>query len=153
MNARESRDYKHLKCKTQTEISGPEFRALSDPMASMKETFCDECDGHFPINEFAWSDTNEKITDYYDRHTSKASEADRFLCSTPGLAILAAGGFCVGVVFGGIICMLIGGMAGFIIALILGLVGAVVGVVVRETVITPKILQKVCGVSDTRNLK
>jgi hypothetical protein len=35
----------------------------------------------------------------------------------------------------------------------MALVGAVGGVIVRETVVTPKIIQRVCGVSDTRELK
>lgn len=153
MNTRESRNYTHSKCKTQTEVSGPEFSALSDPLAGMKETFCAQCDGHFPLSEFVWSDTSEKITDYYARHSKKATDADRFLFSTPGLGLLAGGGFFLGVMFGALLYFAIGGMAGFIVALILGLVGAVAGVVVCETVLKPKILGRVCGVSDTRNLQ
>lgn len=153
MSARESRAYTHLKCKTQTEVSGGEFRALSDPLASMQETVCIQCGDFFPLSEFAWSDTSEKITDYYKRHGKSATDIDRFLCSTPGLGFLAGAGFFLGVMFGVLLYFAIGGIAGFVVALILGLVGAVAGVVAREAVVSPKILQRVCGDTDTRNLQ
>lgn len=55
----ESRTYTHRRCQMQTEMGGPEFRAMSDPLAGMKATFCSHCEDHFPVKEFAWSDSDE----------------------------------------------------------------------------------------------
>lgn len=60
---RTSREYVHHKCKTVTVIEGPEFAALADPLANMTGTYCAECDDAFPITEFAWADTGERISD------------------------------------------------------------------------------------------
>ncbi len=151
--APESRVYTHQRCHSETEVSGPEFKALSDPLADMQKTWCCECSDHFVLNEFTWTDTDEKITDYYDRHSRKASSTDRFLCSTNCLLILAVGGLLIGVVCGVLIGNAAGWLWGTISAVVLGLIGGVAGCIFREAVIAPRVLQRVCGVTDSRHLE
>jgi len=153
MTVPESRDYTHKRCNSDTEVSGPEFEALSDPLANMKRTWCAACEDHFTLDEFVWSDTGERITDYYARHGKNASDLDRFLCSTSGLLLIAAIGLILGVIAGAASGLVVRWLMATIIAVALGLVGAVVGVVVREMVISPLILKRVCGVADSRCLK
>jgi hypothetical protein len=153
MSIPESREYKHQTCKTSTEISGPKFHALSDPLAGMKTTYCGQCDAIFSLNEFVWTDTGESIPDYYERHRRKASENELMLCSNTGLVTLGAIGLLIGFMIGTAICLTIGGWVGVFIAAFMALVGAVGGVIARETVVAPKIIQRVCGVNDTRQLE
>ncbi len=149
----ESRAYLHERCKTETEIGGPEFHALSDPLANMRQTYCAECDRMFPLSEFHWADTRERIPDYYTRHGSKATAADRFLCTNGGLSLLAGGGFLAGIACGVPVGLKAGWFWGTAAAVGLGLVGALLGLVVRETLVSPRILRRVCGVDDTRRLR
>ncbi|QDT13925.1 hypothetical protein [Planctomycetes bacterium K23_9] len=153
MTTPESRCYTHKKCSAETEVSGPEFHAMSDPLAGMNRTFCSQCEDMFSIDEFVWTDTGESIPDYYQRHGRKASDTDRMLCSNQGLLALGGAGLFIGFMIGTAVCLTIGGLTGIFIAAFLALVGAVGGVIFREAVVTPKILQRVCGVSDTRQLK
>ncbi|MFK8112197.1 MAG: phage holin family protein [Rubripirellula sp.] len=153
MNAPESRTYTHQTCRTQTEISGPEFAALADPLAAMEFTYCSACDGHYSLEDFEWSDTRESIPDYYKRHGKKATEMDRFFCSNPGLAFLGGAGFFLGIMLGAFVYLMVGGFVTIIVAVVLGIAGAIAGVVLREAVIGPQIIQRVCGVTDPRSLK
>ncbi|MGB7342693.1 MAG: hypothetical protein WBD20_00620 [Pirellulaceae bacterium] len=153
MTTRESRCYTHAKCKVETEVSGGEFRAMADPLAEMNRTFCGECEDMFPLEEFVWSDTKEPILAYYERHGRKASDNDRLFCSNKGLLALGGAGLFIGFILGTAVCVTVGGLTGIFIAAFMALVGAVAGVIVRETVVAPKILQRVCGTSDPRDLK
>ena len=127
----DSRTYVHLNCQTSTEVSGPEFSALSDPLIGMERTFCTGCDGMFPLDEFAWADTKERIPDYYARHAGQVSAFGRAVGSRTGLFLVTGLG-----------------------AIVLGvLVGVVVGFAVPEFVIKPATIRSAFGVSDTRMLR
>lgn len=79
--APESRNYRHLKCGTETVISGDSIEMTSNPFSNMSRTWCMTCNGFHPVAEYEWSDTGEKITDYYVRHSSAATSFQRLLCS------------------------------------------------------------------------
>ena len=153
MNVPDSRAYTHHECRTQTEVSGGEFAALSDPLVGMEQTFCASCNDHFPVKEFKWSDTDEKISDYYLRHSKKATEMDRFFCSSPSLIFLAGAGMTLGVMFGAMLYLAMRGNAALILTIVFAVVGAVAGVIIREKLLVPQAMQRVCGVPDSRMLK
>src|SRR5215211_4575059 len=94
----ESRSYRHLACGAETEVGGQSFSVVSDPLSSMERTQCASCEAMFPIAEFAWADTNERLTDYYARHSAKATSLQRFLCSKKCMVILWVVGFVGGAI-------------------------------------------------------
>ena len=89
----ESRTYRHQKCGAETVISGEAYAALSDPLSDMSRNSCNE---FFPLADHEWSDTGETITDYYARHSARATGLERFLCSRRFLVISAVIAFPVG---------------------------------------------------------
>ncbi|MEZ6047565.1 MAG: hypothetical protein R3C11_18685 [Planctomycetaceae bacterium] len=79
--APESRTYRHVVCGEVTFVSGDSFESISDPLFDMQRTWCSYCNKMCPIAEYEWVDTGEKITDYYKRHTAKATRLE--LLSAP----------------------------------------------------------------------
>lgn len=153
MRKSESRFYLCTSCGEETEISGPEFLALADPLANMKQTYCVECEEYLPLDQFKWSDTGESIPDYYKRHGAKATNIDRFWCDTSGLLCLGILGLFVGGMLGAVVGMTSGFWFGAIASIVLGLAGGIAGLVIRETVISPRILERVCGTRDVTSLQ
>lgn len=143
--ARTSRDYIHAACESTTTIDGPEFQALADPLAKMQSTWCAECEDHFPISEFSWADTRERISDYYSRYQQQASPAMRFVASRAGMFTFAVALFFLGVPLAMILRSL-WGLAG-------GVVGAVLAIVLHVTVLGPMVLRRVLGTEDPRQLQ
>ena len=149
----ESRSYTHNQCRTETTVEGPEFSAMSDPMARMRTTYCVECGDHFPVAEFAWSDTNEVISDYYARHRKSANASDIWWCGNGGLATLVGIGLVVGVILGIITGLTTTWLFGLIAVVVLAITGAILGVIARESIFSRRIVKRVCGVDDTRMLR
>lgn len=149
----DSRTYTHSKCGTQTTVDGPAFRAVSDPMAGMRTTYCSSCDDQFPVSEYVWSDTDELISDYYSRYRKNASQSDIWWCGNGGLALLVGDGVCVGILLGIGVGLLTNLVLGLIAGVVLAVAGAAGGLFVRETIFSPRITQRVCGVADTRLLR
>lgn len=148
----ESRAYRHLQCGNDTVVSGQAFEVVSNPMSSMERTQCSTCGSMFPITDFAWSDTQENLADYYARHSSSATPMQRLLCSKRfmvALVLLAAlptAAACFYLVRNGSILAKV-------ICLFTGLViGAFIGATVFLQAFAEPIKRKVCGVSDTRQL-
>ena len=114
---------------------------------------CSTCGAMFPITEYSWTDSGETLNDYYARHTTRATDLQRFLCSKKFMvavialfAILAAAG-CYALVAGNdlftrLICVA-GGL----------MIGAMIGMTVFLSGFANPIKRKVCGVSDTRSLR
>jgi hypothetical protein len=150
---KDSRSYTHVRCRTETTVDGPEFRAMSDPMAGMRTTYCAECEDQFPVSEFAWSDTKELISDYYARHRKTATASDLWWCGNGGLAVLAGIGALAGVILGIILCLTTSWLIGLITGVVLAIAGTVSGVATRETLVSQRIVKRVCGVDDTRMLR
>jgi hypothetical protein len=92
----ESRVYRHLHCGSETVISGQAFEVASNPLADMTRTWCNQCNAFFPVTDYQWSDTGETISDYYARHSARATAIERFVCSKKFLIVCALGGLVLG---------------------------------------------------------
>ncbi|MES2792997.1 MAG: hypothetical protein V4719_25520 [Planctomycetota bacterium] len=147
----QSRTYTHSQCGLDTEISGQPFEVASNPMSDMTRTWCSECNAFFHISDFRWADTGETISDYYARHSVRATKLERFLVSKTLMVICAV----TGIVLGGV-----GGYVLFrkdFLALRIFMVPFVAGVGVFVTcglyvMLGYLITKRVCGVGDTRIL-
>lgn len=143
---RTSREYIHRKCRGTTEIDGPEFSALADPLANMVGTYCAECEEFFPIGEFAWADTKERISDYYKRYQQQASPSQRFLASRRGMFVMSGIAGAAGLLIG------ILGLKMPVIGVVLAVVAVVAMLALHTLMIGPMILKQVLGTSDPRQL-
>lgn len=148
----ESRTYRHVQCGSETLVSGQSFEVVSNPMSSMERTFCSSCGVMFPIADYEWCDTGENLAAYYTRHTTNATDLQRFLCSKKFMvalvgfwAVLAAGGCLYLVRDQGLLAKAICLFTGVV-------VGAIIGGAVFLNVFEKPITRKVCGVRDTRLL-
>jgi hypothetical protein len=142
-----------LSCNTETTADGQLFETLSDPLSDMRHTWCDQCNGRFPLAEFAWSDTGEKIPDYYARHGARATRLERFLCSRNFLTFSLIFGFVAGAVLGFLMFREKPGMMKFVMTAFVGGIGVVAFGSLKEFFLAKLILRRVCGVKDTRMLK
>ena len=119
----------------------------------MDGTQCTTCGAMFPISECEWSDTGEKISDYYARHTTSATDVQRFLCSkTFMVAVIVV---CVLLAEIGIYFLLRNENTAVLLFCLVGglMFGAMIGMAVFVSGFANPIKRKVCGVSDTRTLK
>lgn len=149
----ESRAYVHVRCQSSTEISGPEFSSLSDPLVGMIRTYCAGCDEMFPLDEFMWEDTKERIPAFYARHAARVPPLGRMLGSRQGMFALAGVGALLGLLLGIVIGVLAGWLVGSIMIL-LGIIGGLLaGVLIQIFVVSPIIAKKWLGVEDLRLLK
>lgn len=106
------------------------------------------------MDQYVWSDTNESIGDYYTRHRAHARPMDLFWCGNGGLALLVLLAFSDAIFFGLLVGVLLSDWKiGVAVAASLTVAGAIVAVVIRESVVAPKIRRRVCGVEDTRELR
>lgn len=149
----ESRTYRHIRCKSATQVFGPEYTALSDPLLGMVRTYCAECDELFPLDQFVWEDSRERISDFYARHAAKVSPLGRLFGSRNGLFTVAGLGALLGLLSGLLIGSIAGWLMGAIVILIGLIVGTIVGVMVSEYVIRPAIAKHWLGVTDMRMLR
>jgi hypothetical protein len=149
----ESRAYRHVKCGEETVVGGQPFEVVSNPMSSMEQTQCASCGAMFPITEFEWSDTGEKISDYYARHSQSASDLQRFLCSKKFMVALIL--VCVVLTEIGIWFLLRNGDRTVLIFCLVGgvMIGGIIGMAAFVSGFADPIKLRVCGVSDTRSLK
>ena len=141
---RKQRDYTHLSCGGSTTVDGPEFEALADPLAGMVATVCSTCQAVFPIEQFAWADTQEPISRYYDRYRSMGTPLQNFLASRVGMYALAAVPFAIGVI-------------GFLLVrnrwcIPAGLLAAIIVIFAHTVFLGPRILQGIVGTADPREL-
>lgn len=110
----------------------------------MVATYCSECDDMFPIEEFAWDDTQERISDYYARYQSQASGFQKFLAARVGMFTIA----CVVFVLGLLSCVALGPLG-----LVIAIGGAIVAIVLHILVLGPMILRQVLGTDDPTQLE
>lgn len=144
VRGRTERDYTHRTCGTSTTVDGPEFRALADPLARMVSTYCAHCEDHFPIDQFAWSDTQERISDYYRRYQEKASPLQNFLASRMGMFTMAGALFLLGLAA----ALVLGNfwlVAGAVLL-------AIIAIVMHVVALAPWVLKQALGTSDAREL-
>lgn len=110
----------------------------------MVATYCSECDDMFPIEEFAWDDTQERISDYYARYKSQASGFQSFMASRTGMFVIAGLVFVLGLLS----CLAFGALG-----LVNAIGGCIVAVVLHVTVLGPMILRQVLGTDDPTQLE
>ena len=122
-------------------------------MSSMEQTVCSNCGGMYPISEFSWADTGETISAYYARHTTDASDVQRFLCSKRlmvvviGIAAIVTACGCYALVANDDLVTRLICVAGGL------MIGAMIGMAIFVLGFANPIKRKVCGVSDTRVLR
>ena len=148
----ESRSYRHIKCDTETEISGQPVEVMSNPLSDMTRTWCSQCEDYFPLSEYEWSDTGENVTEYYERHSASATPLQRFLCSKKFMIILASIGFILAAIGGYLLFQDQAMWVRIVFTPVCGGFGAFIGLAVYLSAICGPITQKVCGVKDTRVL-
>lgn len=147
----ESRVYRHLQCGTDTVISGQSFEVASNPLSDMTRTWCNNCNAFFPVSDYQWSDTGEKISDYYSRHSADATQLQRFLCSKKFMLICALTGFILGGVGGYFLCRDQKLWLQILMVPFIGGIGVFIACAIFIT-LGKSITRRVCGVSDTRVL-
>jgi hypothetical protein len=147
----ESRAYRHAQCGTETVISGQAFEVASNPLSDMTRTWCNSCNAFFPVSDYAWSDTGEKISDYYARHSARASKIERFLCSKKFLIVCAVAGFLLGAVGGYLLFRDEALWLKVLMVPFIGGLGTFAACAIYLAIGKP-IVKRVCGVSDTRVL-
>jgi hypothetical protein len=149
----ESRSYRHHKCNAETVVDGQHFEVLSDPLSGMTRTWCNTCDDFFPLADFEWSDSGERITDYCSRHSARATRVERFLSSRMFLTISLVFGFLVGAIGGFMLFRGKGGVLMAVMTIFVGVIGVILFGSLKEFFLGKLIVRRVCGVSDTRVLK
>jgi hypothetical protein len=147
----ESRVYRHLQCGTETVISGDAFEVASNPLSDMTRTWCNQCNAFFPISDYQWSDTGEKISDYYARHSARATALERFLCSKKFMIVCAVTGLIVGTPAG---YFLLRNQRLWLQIFMVPFIGGlgVFGACAIYLALAKPIARRVCCVSDTRLL-
>ncbi len=144
------RSYTHKRCGEPTALTGVYLLALCDPFSATVGTYCSGCHEHFPLKQFTWDDTGERISAARRRHAAEASTWTRFLLGGGWLALLALGaalGFGAGFGFG----RLVGGFS-WPLGLVGGLFGLFAGLLTLGALI-PVLLRGSFGVSDWRELR
>lgn len=153
MNVPESRFYTHLACRQRTEIEGPEFESVANPLTEMTQTYCAHCEIMGPMSDFAWSDTGERISDFYARYAAKATPFDRMISTRTAMFVIGGGLGVVGLVIGMALTPVLGWLVGIVAALGLAVVGVVIGFIVHTIVIQPATMKRTFGVTDARLLR
>jgi hypothetical protein len=149
----ESRVYRHLTCGGETTVSGSPFEVITNPLAAMHRTWCGNCNGFFPMDQYAWTDTEEKITDYWARHGARATQLERWLCSKTAMVLSVSIGLVAGLILGYFLFrQKTTGLMIFMTAF-MGFLGVFAAAALFVSVITKFIVRRVCGVSDTRAVR
>ena len=149
----DSRAYVHLICRQETVVDGPHFAALTDPLIGMQQTYCAVCEEMFPVNQFAWTDTQERLSDFYARHAQRATPMQRRLGSRETLLAVMGLGALGGLLAGVLVGLAVGWIAGTLVAIVAAIAGLIAGFVLIEYVVKPGIYKSAFGVSDTRQLQ
>jgi len=143
---RKSRDYIHIKCQEATTIDGPEFEMIANPLNGMLRTVCANCDDDFPLQEFVWADSNECITDYYDRYLKRATSFQCHLASRTGLYTQCG----MVALFFAMIGLAIKREPAYIMGWVIA--GVIIGIILNVFVISPIITRQIFGTDDCRSL-
>lgn len=144
VRGRSERAYVHRACGKETALDGPELSAVADPLARMVRTYCAECEEFFPMDEFAWSDTREPISAYYQRYQQQVSPLLRFLASRLGMFMIA--GCLVWIGFSGSLVL------GSVWVLGVGLILSLGSFAFHTVILGPWILRRSFGTGDAREL-
>lgn len=148
----EARIYRHLKCNTETMVSGQAFEVVSNPMSSMTRTWCNTCQSHDSIDQYVWVDSGETIADYYARHSTKATPLQRFLVSKKFMVGMWIAGFVAASIGAWFLYKNMQPSMRYVFTPLTGLLGVFVATIIFVEVFEHPIKRRVCGVTDTRVL-
>lgn len=156
-----SRNYVHLTCCKVTELSGPEFNSVANPLAEMMETHCGHCDVDDSLRDFEWEDTGETLWDYVARH--RENIPDEALEKTSHDQVVkyairgAVVGGVIGVALGGLVGAVTSLMAGIISGVVLTLIAVPLGAILHfmkfESKIVQPLMEKYLGVTEVGELR
>lgn len=147
-----SRTYFHVTCRADTTVHDDSHVYVAQVFAHPKTTYCCGCEDYFPMGEFCWSNTQERLTDYYARYQSKYSNFEKMVCG-PFVLLAPLLGFVIGGLFGLLIFSL---LAGIVVGLISGTIGAFTCAVIAwfvQTAIMQSIDKRLLGTHDHTQLK
>lgn len=150
LTPRTSRSYTHIRCQTETEVTDPEFSYIANPLSFMERTVCAECGEAFSAHEFAWSDTNERLPDYYKRYLKNVSPTVKSVASY-SRSIIFGGGILIGLL-ASLLALLINFIAAVICFIIVTLIAIVVNYLVFEFIMKNFMLEPAFGTKDVRML-
>ena len=152
LQTKTSRTYSHLTCGSDTTAYDESHVYVAQVFAHPESTYCSGCQDNFPIEEFCWSNTRERLTDYYARYQSKYSNFGKMICNH--LVLLAPIlGFVIGGLFGLLIFCL---LAGIVVGLIFGIIGAFTCAAIAwfvQTTMMQSIDNRLLGTHDHRELR
>ena len=152
LQTKTSRTYSHVTCGSDTTVYDDSHVYVAQVFAHPKTTYCGGCEDYFPMGEFCWSNTQERLTDYYARYQSKYSNFEKMVCG-PFVLLAPLLGFVIGGLFGLLIFSL---LAGIVVGLILGTIGAFTCAVIAwfvQTAIMQSIDKRLLGTHDHTQLK
>jgi hypothetical protein len=72
-----SRDYIHSTCGGVTRISGDDYVILECPFRGVSGTYCVTCEKGVPLEEVAWADTGQKISEYRKEIAASVSFSEK----------------------------------------------------------------------------
>ena len=147
-----SRLYIHNKCGEVTEIGGGDFKNVASPVPGMVTTMCSACGKMFPISQFKWADSDEKIVAYYARHRARVPSPTKRLCSRPIRIAIMMTGFLAGIGFGFWVRNMFVAAGDFLPIVVSSVIGAIGSLTIWEG-ITNRVLSRSLGVPDIRCLR
>ena len=149
-----SRTYVHDRCEQPTVVSDGAFSALASPLAGVEKTYCNACKSMFSVEEYRWQDTNEKLPDYYRRHSDHASTIDRFIASRHSIiaALLIAALLGILTAIWSFMAQGEGLFASVFLGIGVGFISLLAMAAILMSVLTPLVHRRVCKVSDPRRL-
>lgn len=156
-----SRNYVHLACRKVTEISGPEFNSVANPLAEMVQTHCSHCDVDDSLRDFEWEDTGETLWDYVQRHRENVPDEALARTAHDQVVKYAVRGAIVGGIIGVLLGVLIGAatsvMTGVISGVILTLIAVPLGAILHfmkfESKVVQPLMEEYLGVKDVGELR
>ena len=156
-----SRNYVHLSCGEVTEICGPEFVSVANPLADMERTACSHCEIDDSLSEFEWEDTGESLWDYVERHREnipaealeKTSHDQVVKYAIRGAIVGGVIGIMLGVLVGAATSLVVGIVVGIVLTLIAAPLGAILHFMKFESKIVQPLLEKHLGVKDVGELR
>ncbi|QDV83036.1 hypothetical protein TBK1r_19690 [Stieleria magnilauensis] len=159
MTVPESFHYVHLPCGEFTEIRGPEFESVANPLSGIQTTLCAHCGQQDDVEEFCWEGSEETIADYYHRLLLQIPEQELDRAGRAGmfkyLIMGGIGGFAAGLFIGlilgrlGPIVAIVGGL---IAVLLLTTLGVLMGFLHFENNVVAPVVKKYWNVDDVRLL-
>lgn len=156
-----SRKYVHLSCGEVTEICGPEFVSVANPLAEMEQTVCSHCEIDDSLSEFEWKDTGETLWDYVARHRENIPDEALEKTSHDQVVKYAIRGAIAGGIIGILLGVMVGAttshMTGIISGVVLTLIAVPLGAILHfmkfESKVVQPLMELYLGVKDVGELR